>query len=179
MPVLTNYFSLDSVLKQVQDFPEGAVRSFPRPKKFSLVAGVGEGKTRLTAFDKALLAAGIGNINLIKLSSILPPNVSYQKYLDIPPGSLAPTAYGSIISDRRGEIISAAIGIGMTSEDDYGVIMEISGKYSKEEAEAKIRDMLIEALENRQLPLNKIWIKAIEHRVEKVGCAIAAVPLWY
>jgi len=67
----------------------------------------------------------------------------------------------------------------MTSEDDYGIIMELSGKYSKEEAEAKIRDMLIEAFESRQLPLNKIWIKSIEHHVEKLGCAIAAVPLWY
>jgi len=85
MPVITNHFSRNSVIKQVQDLsgekmpiPEVINRGMvlPRPKKFSLVAGVSEGKTRLTAFDKALLAAGIGNINLIKLSSILPPNVS-------------------------------------------------------------------------------------------------------
>lgn len=174
MPLTSNQFSLDSELL----FEEDLV-ALLRPKKFTLVAGVSEGKTRLTAFDKALLVAGIGNINLIKLSSILPPNISYEKYLDIPPGSLVPTAYGSIISDKPGELISAAIGIGMFSEDNYGVIMELSGKCSKEEAEAKIRDMLNEAFENRSLPLNKIWIKAVDHRVEKIGCAIAAVPLWY
>ena len=36
-------------------------------------AGHAEGGTTLNAFDNALLAAGIGNINLIKVSSILPP----------------------------------------------------------------------------------------------------------
>ena len=38
-------------------------------------AGRAEGGTPLNAFDNALLAAGIGNINLIKVSSILPPGV--------------------------------------------------------------------------------------------------------
>lgn len=150
-----------------------------RPAKFTLVAGAAEGKTALTAFDKALLASGIGNVNLIRLSSILPPDLSYTEHLEIPPGSLVPAAYGSIICDKAGELISAAVGIAMASKDDYGVIMEFAGKGSKDESEAKIKDMLIEAFEVRQLPLKKVWIKAVEHRVVKVGCAIAAVPLWY
>lgn len=179
MPIISNKFYFDPVLKQVRDLSGEEMGTFPRPKKFSLVTGVAEGKTKLTAFDKALLVAGIGNINLIKLSSILPPNISYQEYLEIPSGSLVPTAYGSIISDKPGELIAAAIGIGRAFENDYGVIMEFSGRCSKEEAELKINDMLYEAFQNRRLPLNKIWIKAIEHRVKKVGCAIAAVPLWY
>jgi len=172
IPIISNQFSINPVLRQDQDISS-------RPKRFSIVAGVADGKTRLTAFDKALLAAGIGNLNLIKISSILPPRVSYEEYLDIPPGSLVPTAYSSIISDNPGELISAAIGIGIASEDNYGVIMEFSERVSKEKAEAIIRDMLYEAFENRRLSLNKTWIKAVEHRVERVGCAIAAVPLWY
>src|SRR5688500_13102541 len=39
-------------------------------------AGHSEGGTTLNAFDNALLVAGIGNINLIKVSSILPPEVA-------------------------------------------------------------------------------------------------------
>ena len=35
--------------------------------------GHAEGGTPLNAFDNALLAAGIGNINLVKVSSIIPP----------------------------------------------------------------------------------------------------------
>ncbi|MCJ7816384.1 MAG: pyruvoyl-dependent arginine decarboxylase [Candidatus Aenigmarchaeota archaeon] len=36
--------------------------------------GTGEGPTALAAFDKALYDAGIGNYNLIKLSSVIPGN---------------------------------------------------------------------------------------------------------
>lgn len=179
IPIISNQFSLNPALKQVQDLSGADFEAFPRLKRFSIVAGVADGKTRLTAFDKALLVAGIGNLNLIKISSILPPKISYEEYLDIPPGSLVPTAYSSITSDRPGELIAAAIGIGINSDDNYGVIMEFSGKISKEKAEATIRDMLYEAFENRKLPLNKTLIRAVEHRVERVGCAIAAVLLWY
>lgn len=36
--------------------------------------GVGEGRTRLAAFDAALRAAGIADHNLIRLSSVIPPD---------------------------------------------------------------------------------------------------------
>ncbi len=49
----------------------------PIPKKFSLVAGSAEGTSELNAFDNALLNAGIGNLNLIKVTSILPPQVEF------------------------------------------------------------------------------------------------------
>lgn len=43
--------------------------------------GIGEGSTKLAAFDAALFDAGIANFNLIYLSSIIPPkcNVFAQK----------------------------------------------------------------------------------------------------
>lgn len=40
----------------------------------NVIKGSGEGKTKLAAFDKALLQAGIGNYNLIYLSSMIPNN---------------------------------------------------------------------------------------------------------
>ncbi len=40
--------------------------------KAATTSGSAEGTTPLNAFDNALLAAGIGNINLVKVSSILP-----------------------------------------------------------------------------------------------------------
>ena len=43
------------------------------PKRFFLTSGSGEASTELNAFDAALLAAKIGDTNLVKLSSILPP----------------------------------------------------------------------------------------------------------
>ena len=150
----------------------------PTPKKFTLVAGSAEGPTRLNAFDNALLAAGIGNLNLLKVSSILPPGCQFVEELDIPPGSLTPTAYGAALSTKKGELISAAVGIGFSS-DSYGVIMEFSGSCSKEEAEKKVEEMVRAAFQQRNVPLVKVMTKAVEHVVQETGCAFAAVALWY
>ena len=150
----------------------------PTPTKFTLVAGGAEGPNRLNAFDNALLEAGIGNLNLVKVSSVLPPGAGAVDTLSIPPGSLVPTAYGAITSETPGEIIAAAVGVGRHG-DDYGVIMEYSGRCTKEEAEEIVAGMVRHAFARRGLELTELKVKGVEHRVEKVGCAFAAVALWY
>ena len=150
----------------------------PTPKKFKIVAGSAEGKTLLNSFDNALLEAGIGNVNLLRVSSILPPAAEYVSDLVLPPGSLVPTAYGYIISEKKGEKIAACVGIGF-SEDTFGVIMEYAAQGTKEQAEARIKQMLINAFETRGLPLVDIKLASSEHVVDEIGCAFAAVPLWY
>ncbi len=150
----------------------------PTPKKFTLVSGSAEGPSSLNAFDNALLAAGIGNLNLLKVSSILPPGCEFVEKLDIPPGSLTPTAYGAALSTKKGELISAAVGIGF-SADSYGVIMEFSGSCSSREAEAQVTAMVKAAFAERKVPLAKVMTKSVEHVVAENGCAFAAVALWY
>jgi arginine decarboxylase len=88
----------------------------PIPTKFSLVVGHGEGDKKLTAFDAALLDAGIGNMNLLRVSSVLPPGCIFEGVFQLPAGSLLPIAYGSLTSDVPGEIISAAIGVGIPED---------------------------------------------------------------
>ncbi len=151
----------------------------PMPTKFSLVGAASEGKTELTAFDRSLLLSGVGNVNLLKVSSILPPGAIYHETVDIPPGILLPIAYGSLISSEEGRLISASVAVGISRKDSYGVIMEFSGYCSREEAEERVVDMLKEAFEVRGLPLNQIYVKAVDHIVKKIGCVFAAVPLWY
>src|SRR5258705_11052120 len=73
-------------------------------------AGHAEGGTTLNAFDNALLAAGIGNINLIKVSSILPPEVPVIDLPKIKPGAIVPTAYAAMTSETPGETAPAAVG---------------------------------------------------------------------
>ncbi|MDD4239532.1 MAG: arginine decarboxylase, pyruvoyl-dependent [Desulfotomaculaceae bacterium] len=150
----------------------------PTPKRFFVTAGSASGKNHLNAFDNALLKARIGNLNLMRVSSILPPGVEYCPQLEIPPGSLVPTAYGYIISDVPGEMIAAAVGVGF-SKDTFGVIMEFSGKCGKEQAEKAIKSMLEEAFETRGMELAGTKIASTEIMVESIGCALAAVPLWY
>jgi arginine decarboxylase len=150
----------------------------PTPQRFTLVAGSAEGDTQLTAFDKALLVAGVGNLNLIRVSSILPPGAEFIQQVDILPGSLTPIAYGTISSEVPGRLISAAIGVGAIS-GSFGVIMEFTGTCTKAEAEKMVEKMVREALAIRNAHPERIRIKATEHVVEKVGCSFAGVVLWY
>lgn len=151
----------------------------PMPTKFNLVAGSSEGSTLLNAFDGALLKAGAGNLNLVRVSSVLPPGAVYDKDLFIPPGNLVPTAYGAINCDEPETIISAAVGVGIPDDNSFGMIMEVSGRFSKHVAEEKVKKMIVEAFEMRHKTLADIKVKAVEHKVDKIGCAFAGVLLWY
>lgn len=142
------------------------------------MAGGAEGETRLNSFDNALLQSGIGNVNLLRISSILPPESVYVPDLVLPPGALVPTAYGYYISDRPGERIAAAVGIGL-SKDSFGVIMEYAAPGTKKEAEAAVRRMLENAFSARGLVLADTKLAAAEKVVNHIGCTFAGVALWY
>jgi arginine decarboxylase len=140
--------------------------------------GHAEGGTSLNAFDNALLAAGIGNINLVKISSILPPDVLVVELPKIKPGALIPTAYAAIASETPGETITAAVGYALPDDPaKNGVIMEFHGHGTREEADRQIRGMLGEALRVRGEPIRELKVFAVEHTVERAGCALAAVTL--
>ena len=47
------------------------------PKKIFLTRGTGVNREKLTSFELALREAGIASLNLIKVSSILPPNCEF------------------------------------------------------------------------------------------------------
>jgi arginine decarboxylase len=154
------------------------VELLPYPTKFSLFAGDAEGPVELNAFDAALLKAGIANVNLLKISSILPPGAEYCEKLEIPEGSLVPTAFGTIVSGEQGDLIAAAVSVGR-SKDGYGVIMEYAGRATKEEAASQVKQMVEHAFKVRGLALDEVMVKSVDHVVERIGCAFAAVALWY
>jgi arginine decarboxylase len=141
-------------------------------------AGHAEGGTILNAFDNALLAAGIGNINLLKVSSILPPDVPVVELPKIKLGALVPTAYAAMTSETPGETVAAAVGYALPDDPARnGVIMEFHGVASREEAERQIRAMLDEAFRVRGESIAEMRVLAVEHRVERIGCALAAIAL--
>ncbi len=142
-------------------------------------AGHAEGATPLNAFDNALLAAGIGNINLVKVSSIIPPEVDIVSLPRIKPGVLIPTAYAAITSSGvPGELISAAVGYALPQDrTKAGVIMEHHDKGPKDEAERVVRQMLEEAFRVRGETIREMAVVSAGHRVERIGCAVAAVIL--
>ncbi|MDR7605612.1 MAG: pyruvoyl-dependent arginine decarboxylase, partial [Armatimonadota bacterium] len=42
------------------------------PRAVTVATGAGEGSTEVNAFDRALLDAGIANLNFLRVTSILP-----------------------------------------------------------------------------------------------------------
>ncbi len=152
---------------------------FETPDIYTLVAGTSEGTSKLGAFDNAILKAGVGNTNLIKLSSILPPKAAFKEKIVYPRGVLVPIAYGSISSDKKGKTIAAAVAIAISVEEGFGVIMEYSGEVTADKAEETVRKMAEDAMKHRNIEIKEIKSKSSEHTVENFGCAFAAVPMWY
>lgn len=160
--------------------PEGRlmINPWPTPNRLWLAAGAAEGTTELNAFDNALLDGGIGNLNLIKVSSVVPQGAEFlQAPPVIAPGSLVPTVYSVIHSDTAGETICAALGIGIGRES-HGMIFEYHAN-SREVAERVVTGMVEEGFARRGLPLERVTVTLAEHRVERLGCAVAAVVLWW
>ena len=150
-----------------------------RPDKYFLVAAYAEGPTPLNAFDNALMKAGIGNTNLVRISSILPPAAREIPLPQLPYASLIPTAYAEETSDVVGQRISAAVGCGVPEDPELpGVIMEhhLSGD------EASCRDAVLlrvkEAFAARGYRLKSVQVASASGVVERVGSVVAAVVLW-
>ena len=141
-------------------------------------AGSAEGSTPLNAFDNALLAAGIGNINLVRVSSILPPGIALVSLPRVRPGAIVPTAYAAMTSEVPGEVVAAAVGWARPVDPaKNGVIMEFHDKATRVEAERMITQMLEEAFRVRGEAIRDMRIFSVEHRVERTGCALAADAL--
>jgi arginine decarboxylase len=152
---------------------------FKTPTTHFFTCGSSEGFTQLNSFDGALLAARIGNTNLVKMSSIVPPKSKLVELHSLPQGALVPVAYASISSDMPGEVISAGVAAAYpTDESHAGLIMEYSSRGHKEDIEAIVRRMAEEGLKMRGLEVKEIRSISVQHKVEKIGTAFAAVVLW-
>jgi arginine decarboxylase len=146
--------------------------------KVAATAGSAEGGTALNAFDNALLAAGIGNVNLVKVSSIVPPDVDVVDLPKIKPGAIVPTAYAAMTSETPGDTVAAAVGYALPEDrTKAGVIMEYHDRTDRATAERAVRGMLAEAFAVRGERIRELRVVAAEHRVTRVGCAMAAIAL--
>ena len=144
-----------------------------------MARGSAEGYTPLNAFDAALIDAGIGDLNLVKVSSIIPPGCREIEPRGLPQGTIVPVAYAFIISDMPGELISAAVAAAVPEkEKEAGLIMEYSAQGHREEAEEIVRNMAVEGMRIRGRGVGHIKSLAVEYKVHKIGAAVAAVVLW-
>jgi arginine decarboxylase len=148
------------------------------PQSFFLARGSAEGYTPLNAFDGALIDAGIGDLNLVKVSSVIPPGCNEIQPPELPRGAIVPVAYAFITSDIPGEIISAAVAVALPEEEQKaGLIMEYSARGHRQEAEEIVRTMAVEGMNIRGRGIRVLKSLSVEYKVSTIGAAVAAVIL--
>ena len=150
-------------------------------RKYKMYNGRSVGSTEaLLSFDSALIEAGVSNYNLVRVSSILPPNFSYCSELDVLHGDVLFTAY-SAITEKGAGVISAAIAVGIPSHaSNVGVIMEHSCNDVAKVSESKVRDMVVKAMRARDLDIKEILSSSVEIELvqDSYATAISGIALW-
>lgn len=147
------------------------------PKHFTIVTGKGKSKYQLVAFDNALIDAGIGDYNLVRVSSIIPAKCQYENNISIEKGSIVYIAYASFdIIDSA--IMNAAVAIAIPEDNKQnGVIFET---VSNNNTEKNAINMCLEAMQNRNRPTKEVKSKCISAKgiINMHTCGIAAVVMW-
>lgn len=123
-----------------------------------LSGGLGIGPTELSAFDQALVHAGVANFNLIYLSSVLPPNskVKIADKPEKPEGAWGDRLYVVMAQKRtsqRNQEVWAGIGWIQDPKTKAGLLVEHEG-HSEAEVRADIRHSLQALATNRGIEMS-------------------------
>lgn len=152
-----------------------------RTTRVLLTAGVATGGTSLNAFDNALRAAGIADFNLIKVTSIVPPDIPISHLapdclLD-GRGMMMPAVYESRSTARKGSAIAVAVGIGIPPQPEggAGMVFVYSGTGSRNRASQAVKRMVDEGMRNKGYALHRFEVASAAMVVKKHwGTAFAA-----
>ena len=167
--------------------PASVTRAFAAPllgyqcvsMEIIVTQGQGSGHTPTSAFDSALLNAGIGNYNIVRMSAAIPPGatVTVQRY-EPPRGQWGQLLYAVLAS---GVALVAQTemwaGIGWTQADDGRGLMVRHIDPSQENVVNEIQSALHDMAAGRKEKFGPVryilqHVKCIE---EPVCCLVAAV----
>lgn len=149
-----------------------------------VVSGSGTGTTELAAFDAALLDCGLGNYNLIRLSSVLPPGMKVIQQKKWTPAAhdwghklYVVYAFGSAVKPGAG--VCAGIGWVIVDEaSGAGLFVEHEAP-TKKECQQLITDTLDSMLRNRGLNADELEKHMVfsnaQCESDPVGVLVAAV----
>lgn len=142
--------------------------------KIAITSGKSEGPSKLNAFDNALLDAGIGDVNLIKVSSIIPADSEFVELPFLKPGDMINCVLAHATSKQEGDIITAVIAVAIS--DDFGCVVEHSEiNKDPEEVRKHAVFMVNEMMKIRNMEIKEIIIEEKSHVVENQGSVIAAI----
>jgi arginine decarboxylase len=126
------------------------------PKKVFFTKGVGKHKEKLQSLELALRKAGIEKCNLVKVSSIFPPNCKIMSRAQgvklIKPGQIAFCVMSINSTNEPNRMISASVGLAVPAEPNhygylsehhaYGETDEKSGDYAEDLAASMLASTL-------------------------------------
>jgi arginine decarboxylase len=142
--------------------------------KIAIVSGKDEGPTKLNAFDNALSDAGIGDVNLIKVSSMLGKNTQITDLPTLKAGSMVNCVLSEVTSDKPGERITAVVGIAIGEE--LGCVVEANGRDENlDDLVAKAKYMAEYMMEKRGVEIKNLIIESSTMTVDKIGSVVSAV----
>ncbi len=142
--------------------------------RIAIVSGSAEGPTELNAFDNALYEAEIGDVNLIKVSSMLEAGTKVEKLPKLKAGSMVNCVLSSITSKTPGDRLVACVAVAIGEE--LGCVIEKSGinediEELKEEAVKMVKYMM----DRRNVEIKELIVEEDHHTVQDKGSAVAAV----
>jgi arginine decarboxylase len=112
---------------------EGSALGFGfAPKYVFFTRGVGKHRNRLQSFELALRTAGIERCNLVRVSSILPPNckiITPERGLEmLQPGQITFVVMAEASTDEPNRLVGAGVGLAQPADrNQYGYISEHHG----------------------------------------------------
>ena len=142
--------------------------------KIAIVSGKDEGPTRLNAFDNALTDAGIGDVNLIKVSSMLGKNTQVKNLPKLKAGAMVNCVLSSVTSSKPGDTITAVVGIAIGEE--LGCVVETTGtNKDKQELIDEANFMVNYMMEKRGIEIKEHIVEAVSTTVENIASVVASV----
>lgn len=130
----------------------------------------------LNAFDLALFEAGIEELNLVAVSSVIPPEAEMVEYRSIPMGAVT----HCVLAQMRGcggDVISAGIAYTKRKDGHGGYVAEGhsfgDGESLKEGLRAKIREM--ERIRGVELEDPEIVVEEMRVPEGSYGCCLASL----
>ena len=142
--------------------------------RIAIVSGASEGPTELNAFDNALYEAEIGDVNVIKVSSMLEANTKVEKLPKLKAGSMVNCVLSSLTSDNEGDELIACVAVAIG--DELGCVVEANGtNQNPEDIKSEAIEMVKYMMDKRNVRIKELIVEEAHHTVKEIGSAIAAV----
>lgn len=142
--------------------------------KIAIVSGKDEGPTKLNAFDNALSDAGIGDVNLIKVSSMLAGNAQIEKLPKLKAGAMVNCVLAEISSDNPGDEITAVVAVAIGEE--LGCVVETTGINENTDDLIDEAKMMVEyMMDKRNVEIQNLIVESSTATVENIASTIASV----